>query len=615
MKELLENPLVALTLVLVLGTAAQWVAWRVRLPSILLLLVLGFVAGPLLKWINPDRLLGDLLFPLVSLAVAIILFEGGLTLRWSELRAVGRVLVPILTLGVLIVWALATIGGVWILNMPVSIALLLGAILTVTGPTVIGPLLREIRPTGKVGPIAKWEGIVVDPIGAVLAVLVFQAIEFGQHGTLSGTVWIAGKSLMMTVVVGTLLGGAAAWLLAMSMRKFAIPDHLQTPVTLVVVLATFTTSNILQHESGLLTVTLMGLILANQSQVSVKHIVEFKENLRVLLIAGLFILLSARLRWEQFSAIGWREGLFVLWLILVVRPVSIWISTMGSSLTNQERGFLAWFAPRGIVAASVASVFALQLGAGAAGLVETIFCVVVGTVTVYGLTSGWLARRLGLSRENPQGLLIVGAHQMAREIAAAVQASGVPVLLVDSSRDNVSAAHMAKLPAKQVNVLSEGAIDQLDFGGLGRMLALTSNDEVNTLATQHFAEMFGRRETYQLPPKGELKEKTKTAAHLRRGRLLFGAGITYQELQRRFNEGAKVKRTRLTEEFGLADFAAQYGPEALTLFIASDDGTLTVMSTDTTEKPKPRQWLISLVYPIAEDKVPAGAATPTESNP
>jgi NhaP-type Na+/H+ or K+/H+ antiporter len=609
-KELLGNPLVAITLVLVLGTAAQWVAWRVRLPSILLLLVIGFVAGPLLRWIDPDQLLGELLFPLVSLAVAIILFEGGLSLRWSELRSVGRVLLPMLTIGVLIVWALATIGGVWILDMPVSIAALLGAILTVTGPTVIGPLLREIRPTGKVGPIAKWEGIVVDPIGATLAVLVFQAIELGQSGTLSDTGWLAGKSLGITVVVGIALGGVSAWLLALAMRRFAIPDHLQTPVTLAVVLAAFTASNLVQHESGLLTVTVLGLLLANQSLVSVKHIVEFKENLRVLLIAGLFILLSARLRWEQLSMIGWREGAFVLWLIVVVRPVSIWISTVGSGLTRQERIFLACFAPRGIVASSVAAVFALRLGAGAAGLVETMFCIVVGTVTVYGLTSGWLARKLGLSSKNPQGLLIVGADHIAREIATAVQASGVPVLLVDSSRDNVSAAHMAKLPARQVNVLSEGAIDELDFGGLGRMLALTSNDEVNTLATQNFAEVFGRSESYQLPPKGELKEKTKTAAHLRRGRLLFGTGITHQELQRRFRDGARVKRTRLTEEFGLDDFAAQYGPQALTLFIAKDDGTLSIMSTDSTERPKLRQWLISLVYPVVEEKGPAGETVP-----
>jgi NhaP-type Na+/H+ or K+/H+ antiporter len=604
-KELLGNPLVALTLVLVLGTAAQWFAWRMKLPSILLLLIIGFLAGPLLNWIDPDVLLGNLLFPLVSLAVAMILFEGGLSLRWAELRDVGRVLVPMLTLGVLIVWVLATLGGLWILHMPVSIALLLGAILTVTGPTVIGPLLREIRPLGKVGPIAKWEGIVVDPIGASLAVLVFQAIEFGPNGTLGDTAWIASKSLILTVLVGSLIGGVAAWMLALAMRKFAIPDHLQTPVTLVVVLMAFTTSNILQHESGLLTVTLMGLILANQSLVSVKHIVEFKENLRVLLIAGLFILLSARLRWEQISAIGWREISFVLWLIVIVRPVSIWISTIGSGLTRRERIFLACFAPRGIVAASVSSIFALKLGESAFGLVESIFCVVVGTVTVYGLTSGWLARRLGLSSENPQGLLIVGAHQLAREIATAVQASGVPVLLVDSSRDNISAAHMAKLRARQMNVLSEGALEHLDFGGMGRMLALTSNDEVNTLATQTFAEVFGRSETYQLPPKGEEKEKTKTAAHLRRGRLLFGTKMTYQELQRRFNEGARVKRTRLTEEFTLEDFAAQYGPEALTLFIASDDETLTVVATDTTEKPKPRQWLISLVQPIVEENAPA----------
>ena len=613
MKELMENPLVALTVVLVLGTTAQWIAWRVKLPSILLLLMAGFLAGPVLNWLDPDQLFGELLFPVVSLSVAMILFEGGLSLRWAELRDVGRVLVPILTIGVIIVWVLATVGGIWLLNMPTSVALLLGAILTVTGPTVIGPLLREIRPTGKVGPIAKWEGIVVDPIGAVLAVLVFQAIELGQHETLTGTVWATGKSLIMTIMIGTVLGSLGAWLLAFALRRYAIPDFLQTPVTLMVVLATFTISNHFQHESGLVTVTLMGILLANQSMVSIKHIVEFKENLRVLLIAGMFIVLAARLRWEQFSVIGWHEVAFVLWLILVVRPASIWLSTMGSGLSRKERLFLAWFAPRGIVAAAVSSIFALQLGEASAGLVETVFSVVVGTVAVYGLTSSWLARKLGLSSENPQGMLIVGAHQLAREIAAAVQASNVPVLLVDSSRDNVRAAHMAKLPARQVNVLSEGVVDQIDFGGLGRMLALTSNDEVNTLATQNFAEIFGRSATYQLPPKGEEKEKTKTAAHLRRGRLLFGTKLTYQELQRRLNDGARVKRTRLSEEFGVEDFVEQYGPDSVILFIVDEEGTMTIMSADSSEKPKPKpkQWLISLVKPLEEEK-PAEATAATK---
>ena len=611
MRELLEKPLVALTAIVVLGTTAQWVAWRLRLPSILLLLMLGLLAGPAFNLIDPDALFGDLLFPVVSLSVATILFEGGLSLRWAELRAVGRSLAPILSIGVVIVWALATIGAVGILAMPISLALLLGAILTVTGPTVIGPLLREIRPTGKVGPIAKWEGIVVDPIGAVLAVLVFQAIELGKIDTLSSAMWLAGQSLLLTIAVGVLLGGAAAWLLALAIGKFAIPDQLQAPITLMAVLAAFTLSNVLQHEAGLLTVTLMGLILANQHRAPVRHIIEFKENLRVLLIAGLFIILSARLSWEQVSAISWREMAFVAWLILVVRPASIWISTIGGSLSKQERIFLSWFAPRGIVAAAVTSIFALQLGERATGLVETIFCVVVGTVTVYGLTSGWLARRLGLASADPQGLLIVGAHALAREMAAAVQASGVPVLLVDSSRENIQAAHMARLPAKQCNVLSEGVIDQLDFGGLGRMLALTSNDEVNTLATQHFAEVFGRGELYQLSPKGETKGKTKTASHLRRGRLLFFPGATYQELQRRFQAGERVKRTKLTDEFDFDDFQAQYGPDALTLFIASEDGALTVVATDTTEKPKPRQWLISFARPLADDRMlPAAPAVP-----
>ncbi|QDT52117.1 K(+)/H(+) antiporter NhaP2 [Caulifigura coniformis] len=591
----MESVTASLVAVLVLGTGAQWLAWRLKLPSILVLLVFGFVAGPLTHLLKPDEFAGDALFPIVSLSVALILFEGGLSLKWSELRSIGKVLLGLLTIGVAVTWILATAGAWWILGMSSSVALLLGAILVVTGPTVIGPLLREIRPTGAVGPIAKWEGIVVDPIGAVLAVLVFEAIQHGEHTGLLDLGLASMRDSIATLAVGAGLGAAAAWLLTECLRRHQIPDALENPVALTLVLAAFVASNALREESGLLTVTVMGVILANQSKIAVAHVLEFKENLRVVLIGSLFIVLAARLRLEQFASVAWSNLAFVIWLILVVRPAAVWLSTLRSDLTIAERCFLAWFAPRGIVAAAVSSVFALKLGSAANGLVETTFLVVVCTVAVYGLSAPWLARRLGFASAHAQGLLIVGAHEFSRELATVVRDAGIPVLLVDTNRSNVHAARMANLPTFQGNALAEGIIDDLNLGGLGRMLALTDNDEVNTLAAQRFAEVFGRSNVFQLIPESERDEKTKSAGRLTTGRFLFGEHCTYDDLVDRHRGGAKLKKTRLSESFDFEDLRRQHGSSAVPLFIITEKAELRIATPGSPLNPKPGEQLVSLV--------------------
>jgi NhaP-type Na+/H+ or K+/H+ antiporter len=595
-----EPALVGLATVFVLGIGAQWLAWWLRLPSILLLLVVGFVAGPVTRVLEPDALLGDLLFPTVSLSVALILFEGGLSLRLAELREAGTALGRLLTVGALVTWILAAVAAHVILRMPPGIATLLGAILVVTGPTVIGPLIREIRPSGRVGPIAKWEGIVIDPIGATLAVLVFGAVTAGRADALGGTVLAASAQLAQTLLVGTAVGGAAALPLVWLLRRYAIPDHLQNPVALMTVVAAFATANRLQEESGLLAVTVMGILLANQTATVVKHIIEFKENVRVVLIASLFMLLAARLELAQLETLGWPSVAFVAWLMLVVRPASVWLATIGCGLDWRERVFLSWFAPRGIVAAAVSSVFALRLGPAGGPLVQETFVVIVVTVAVYGLTGGILARRLGLAVRDPQGVLIVGGHAPGRAIAEALQEAGVRVLLIDSSWSNVQTARMAGVPSHHASILSEHVVDQIDLGGIGRLLALTSNDEVNSLAALQFSDLFGRAAVYRLAPKGEQSSRTKTASHLLRGRLLFAEPTTFDELNARVAAGATVKRTKLTEAFTLESFHAQHGSDARILFVVGDQGQVKICAVDEPPAPKAGQTIVSLVTPQPE---------------
>lgn len=587
-----QQILVALTGVLVLGVGSQWLASRLKLPSILLLLIAGVIAGPLTGFINPKTLFGDLLLPMVSLAIAIILFEGAMTLRLSELKLIGRPLLMLLTVGVALTGALTAAAAHYILQFGWKESILLGTVLTVTGPTVVGPLLQHIRPIGKVGPLARWEGIVVDPIGAILAVLTFateKAIDTAQinDAAMSGVI-----GFFATFLVGTVLGLIAAWCLREVLMRHWVSDHLDSPLALAMVLLTFTSANLMHHEAGLVAVTVMGLVLANQHKVSVARIVDFKENLTVLLISCLFVVLTARLELDSVAAFGWRGFAFLAAMILIVRPVSVMISTIGCGLPKSERLFLSWLAPRGIVAAAVASVFSAEMPNGSS-FVSAAFVVIVGTVVVYGLTAGWVARKLELSIANPQGVLIASAHAGARAIAKALQNLDIPVRLVDTNRAHIRAAQMEGLPTYFGNVLSDH-IEELDLGGIGRLFAMTRNSEVNILAIHRGEELFERKECYRLSiPSGSLG-RTDVGREALTGRILFSEEATYEELDRRFAAGEVVKSTKLSEEFTLNEFQAQY-PDALLLFAVDSSGTLTVLTTDTDTEPVVDQTVVALV--------------------
>jgi NhaP-type Na+/H+ or K+/H+ antiporter len=598
-----EQLLIGLATIVVLGIGAQWVAWRVGLPSILLLLICGFIAGPASGFINPDKLFGHLLLPLVSVSVAVILFEGGLSLKFSELRGTRNVVLRLVTVGVLVSWVIIAAASYYLLGFDLKIAVLLGAILVVTGPTVIIPLLRDIRPSGSVGPVIKWEGIVIDPIGALLAVLVFEAVIAG--GVVEGTEKVV-FNVLKSLLVGGALGFAGAQAMIFVLRKHWAPDFLQNGVSLMAVIAAFTLSNYIQSESGLITVTIMGVILANQKKVSVKHIMEFKESLRVLFIAALFIVLAARFTPEQIRSVAnIKSFLFLVVLFFVARPLSVFLSTFGSGLNFREKTFLSWIAPRGIVAAAVSSVFALRLEqAGleqAERLVEVTFFVITATVTVYGLTANPLARKLGIAKPNPQGVLFVGAHTWARAMAKFLQDNGFKVSLVDSNWGNISSARLDGLNAQYENILHEDVSEELELEGIGKLLAVTPNDEVNSLAALNFIELFGRSQVYQLPRQSKFRAMTEQAIpkHLS-GRLLFTPEATYSNLSAKFGSGAVIKKVPLTAEFGFDAFKDLYGERAVLLFLIKESGELLVFAHDNPPLPQPGHQIVALFVEITE---------------
>ncbi len=590
--------LVGLAGIILLGMAAQWIAWRFRFPSILILLLFGFLAGPVSGRLHPDALMGDLLLPIVSLSVAVILFEGGLSLRLRELRQIGHGLFGLVTVGILVAWVLGSAAALLLLRLDMPLALLLGAVLVVTGPTVVLPLMRHVQPRGYVGSLVKWEGILNDPVGAMLAVLVFEVVLAGG--------WSEGKSEVLSGLVGTLgagviIGLAGAAVMVALMRYRLIPDYLESPFTLMMVVVAYTASDFVQEESGLLTVTLMGIAVANQRFVRVDHIIEFKENLRVILISFLFILLAARLDTQTLAMLDWRHVVYLVVLIVLVRPATVYLSTfLSKGLTWRDRLFLCWMAPRGIVAAAMASLFALRLGeAGyvqADILVPQIFLIIVGTVTFYGLTAAPVARWLGLAGGPNEGTLIVGAHAWGRRIAAALQAAGIPVALIDTNRSNLVAARLAGLTAHYGNALAESLPDVIPMDGMGRLLALTANSEVNALAALHFEEYFGRDGVFQLsagePEKG--RGETEGISRMLRGRTLFAREATFPRLSGRFATGAEVKSTNLTDEFSLEDFRRLYGESARVMFVVRD-GALKVSTVEDRVTPRADDLIIALV--------------------
>ncbi len=588
-----ETFLFSLAAIIILGIFGQWVGWRIRLPAILVLLLFGLLVGPVTGLINPDAILGELVFPIVSLSVALILFEGGLSLRLSELREAGIAVRNLVTIGALIVWAVVGVAARYLLGLSVEMAVLLGAVLIVSGPTVVLPLLLYVRPSRRLFTILKWEGIVIDPVGATLAVLALQIVTSGISGQAALGVILFG--VLKTILSGALIGILAGALLVLFLRRYWLPEFLQNPTALVMVLTAYTAADLLVKESGLLAVTVMGILMANQRKVDIRHIVEFKENLRTLLLSGLFILLAARIDLKTLvGELRWTTLAFLLVVIFISRPLSVLASTIKTGLTWRERSFLAWIAPRGIVAASVSAVFGLHLAEagipGAERLAPITFLVIISTVLVYGLTARPVARWLKVSQPSPQGAIIVGAHTWAIQIGLALKQAGFRVLMVDTNPLNTQAAAHAGLEIYTGSVLAEEFFNEVDLTGIGRLLALTSNMEVNSLAAIRLSEVFGRQEVYQLCSSSRAEVSQELC-----GRMLFSSAGEYDWFKRQFDSGAQVQSVEIDEAFPLTRLKEFPMQDFLPLFYILETGRLNIQTSEPNSRPRTAQKVIGVI--------------------
>ncbi len=593
-----------------IGIAAlisQWLAWRLRLPAILFLLLCGILAGPVLGVLNPEALFGPLLFPLVSLSVALILFEGSLTLHLSEWREIGSVVRRLVTLGALTTGAIIASTSHYLLDLPWDLAVLFGTLTLVTGPTVIVPMLRVMRPSASVANILRWEGIVIDPLGALLAVVVY---SFVVSSGSAGSIPINESLLTFAKVIGcgVFFGALGGWLLGVVMRRHWLPEYLENLAALATVLGIFISANLLVHESGLLAVTIMGMWLANMRGVDVRHILHFKENLSVLLISGLFILLAARLDLKALLALGPATLLLLAIIQFIARPLSVALSTFGSNLNWRERALLAWIAPRGIVAAAVSAIFAermVRLGFEEAQLlVPLTFLVIIGTVVLQSATARPLAQALKVAEPSPRGFLIIGANPVARAVGKALQQQGNRVLLTDSSWENISAARMDNLPTYFGNPASQHADAHLDLIGLGQLLALSPSSEQNSLACTRFRPDFGKANLYYLPSQREqrMSEKHRISDE-HRGQPFGYPQQSYGQLASLLTRGAEIRCTTLSNNFSWDDYQTLHGTRAILLLGFDPHGRFHVASNNLTFTPG-ADWIVMALIEPEEERRP-----------
>jgi len=597
MEHVLSNPMALLVMVGIVSIACQYLAYRLKLPAILPLLLAGLALGPLTGILDPDALFGGLLFPLVSLAVAIILFEGALTLKLSDLAGHGIVVRNLCTLGALVTWLVATPAAYYVLDMPMQLAALFGAIVTVTGPTVIVPMLRSVRPNTRIANILRWEGIVIDPIGALLAVLVYEYIV-AAHSAFEHTLVV----LLKVVAIGFGLGALMGYFLGSLLRNNWVPHYLRNTAVLTLMLGAYAASDLMSHESGLLTVTVMGIWMANMKDLDVDDILEFKETLSVLLISALFILLAARLEFFTLAQLGWGALLVLAAIMFIARPLAVFLSSRGSGLEWRELAMLSWIAPRGIVAAAVSALFALKLDALSLPkselLVPMVFLVIIVTVIFQSLTAKGMAKLLGVRARYPDGYLIFGGGKFARMLAQDLLAKDISVIIADTNWDAIREARMENIPTYYGNPISEHASLTMDLSAVGKVLVLSPYRQLNPLVTYHFEHLLGEGSVLGLSQGAqEGRASHQVSEDYAKKLALFSDSASYSRLASLVAKGATIRTTRLTEAFTIEDYRETYGNRATRLYAVDPQGKIHIYTIAHEFELAPEWQIVSLIAP------------------
>jgi NhaP-type Na+/H+ or K+/H+ antiporter len=578
--------------IIILGIIAQWAAWRLKLPAILPLLLIGLFVGPVstllsedgTKWIEPiwngekGLFPGESLYYFVSLSISIILFEGGLTLKRDEIRNVGPVITKLISLGSLITFFGAGIAAYYIFGLSLQISFLFSALIIVTGPTVISPILRNVPVKKDISTVLKWEGILIDPIGALVAVLVYEFISVGEGAAFTKTALVEFGKI---VLFGSTFGFTFAHALAFIIKKKLVPHYLMNVFTLAAVLGVFVMSDSFAHESGLLAVVVMGMVLGNINLPNIKELLYFKESLSVLLISVLFILLSANMNLEDLELLyRWETLALFLIVVFVVRPIGVFLSTSGSDLKLNAKLFISWVGPRGIVAAGIASLFGSKLllkgEPGAEYITPLVFMIVLGTVLLNATTARLFAKMVGVFMSTSEGIMIIGASELPRLIAKYLQKNGRQVVLLDSNVNNIRLAKDVGLSAKEVNIYADELTEDIELNDVGYLMSLTGNSEINTYAINRFRKQFGENGAYRLISKQEMDHRENVPHEG-----LFSATddfIKLTEVVRKFPTINEVAIQSEAEYHNLVGMMEK-DPNMVPLFVKEKDGTIRIISS------------------------------------
>ncbi len=576
--------------IVILGIIAQWMAWRLKLPAILPLILIGLLVGPIATLYTEDssKLIepiwngtkglfpGETLYYFVSLAISIILFEGGLTLKRAEIANVGPVITKLITAGSIITFFGAGIAAHYIFGLSWQVSFLFSALIIVTGPTVITPILRNIPLKKDVSAILKWEGILIDPIGALVAVLVFEFISVGGGSGYTQTALIEFGKI---VLFGTTFGFTFAHALAFAIKKSLIPHYLLNVVSLSVVLLVYVESDVFAHESGLLAVVVMGMVMGNMSLPNLKELLYFKESLSVLLISILFILLAANIDMSDLELLkDWKTAILFAVVVFLIRPLGVFISSQGSGLKWNDKLFIGWVGPRGIVAAGIASLFGSKLLAkgepGAEYITPLVFMIVLGTVLLNATTARFVARALGVFLTKSEGIVIIGASKVSRLIAGYLKKNNRHVVLIDNNQSNVEKSLKLGLDAFTANIYADALTDNIELNDVGYLMAMTGNSDINRFAINKFKNQFGENGSFRLIDSDEMNNPEKSP---KEG--LFSHTDDFINLQETARKYPVIKEAPLEDkaQYDTLIERTQIDPDIVPLFLKQPDGNLEII--------------------------------------
>lgn len=585
--------LIIIMLIGVLGIGSQWIAWKYSLPAIVIMSIAGLIVGPVLNIMNPEESFGAIYDPIISVAVAIILFEGSLNLRFKELTGLGKPIFRIATVGALIAWIFGSLTAHYVAGLSWEVAFVIGGLFIVTGPTVIMPLLRQSKLKARPAKILKWEGIIVDPIGVLLAVFAFEIITFFtlEDKTVSSLFFF-----FMIAAFGMFFGWFCGRAIGWMFEGGHIPEFLKSPVVVAVVLLCFTLPDGFVKGAGLLSVTAMGITLANIGISSLDDFRHFKENVSILLISAIFIMLASSLQMETIIQIFQPNIIgYVLLMMFAVRPLSIFLSTIGTELSIQERTLVGWIAPRGIVALTVSSYFAiilLESGFEDAEILTTLtFGLVIFTVVAHGFTISPLAKKLGLSLEGKPGIIVVGSNPFTVQLAKSFENLNYPSLIVDSSFANLRYARNAGVQFYHGELLSEQTEYNLDTIPYDFIITATPQHSYNALICTAFLPEYGRMNVFKLDP-----SSAEDAGIVDRvgGRSLCKEEITLNEFIDKMNNGFTFKQTTLTEQFDYEQYKEEKDERSVFIYFVKPSGQIVFYANDMRLSPQVGDTVVSL---------------------